>query len=97
MLHYYFCEALLPKLNKHDIDFHCGESMRVLELLDYSQIIYQADDELYKEDGYPGLFEYELMEPFADAFIELVDDNEWPCEDEFKQAVTTIIKNWMAA
>ena len=105
--HYYFCTGVIDRLSVGSRApaelFGDGELELVENLCRYSQILSEIEHGKNDEEGFPGVFDYEVSEDLAaQLWIALCEQNPefepwgFPCDDRFRQLADRLMDDWMA-
>ncbi len=104
--HYYFCAGVLDQLSGHQRTpaelFGDGELELIYSLCRYSQIISDIEQSKNEDEGYPGVFDYEVSETLAaQLWVLLCEQHQefepWdaPDEKQFRIFVEHLIDDWI--
>ena len=105
--HYYFCTGVIDRLSVGSRApaelFGDGELELVENLCRYSQILSEIEHGKNAEEGFPGVFDYEVSEDLAaQLWIALCEQNlefepwDFPDEQLFCRLVDRLMDDWMA-
>ncbi|MBO9484125.1 hypothetical protein [Salinisphaera sp. G21_0] len=104
--HYYFCNGVIDRLSNQARTpaelFGDGELELIHNLCRYSQIISEIEHSKNDEEGFPGVFDYEISETLAaQLWIALCEQNpefepwDFPEESQFRNLVEQLIDDWL--
>ena len=105
--HYYFCTGVIDRLSVGSRSpaelFGDGELELIQNLCRYSQILSEIEHGKNDEEGFPGVFDYEISEYLASRlWIALCEQNpefepwELPDEQLFRRLADRLIDGWIA-
>lgn len=104
--HYYFCTGVIDGLSDQARTpaelFGDGELELIHNLCRYSQIISEIEHSKNDEEGFPGVFDYEISETLAaQLWIDLCEQNpefepwDFPNDNQFRKLVEQLIDDWL--
>ena len=104
--HYYFCTGVIDRLSDQTRTpaelFGDGELELIQNLCRYSEIISEIEHTKNDEEGFPGVFDYEVSETLAaQLWILLCEQHpefepwDFPDENQFRSLVEKLIDDWL--
>lgn len=105
--HYYFCTGVIDRLSVGSRSpaelFGDGELELIQNLCRYSEILSEIEHGKNDEEGFPGVFDYEVSEDLApQLWIALCEQNpefepwEFPDEQLFRRLADRLMDDWIA-
>ena len=105
--HYYFCTGIIDRLSVGSRSpaelFGDGELELIQNLCRYSEILSEIEHGKNAEEGFPGVFDYEVSEDLAaQLWIALCEQNlefepwDFPDEQLFCRLVDRLMDDWIA-